>query len=38
MMLYIQLFSQILLVELLGVGCVASILYLYWNVLSKKRK
>lgn len=38
MMLYIQLFLQMLLVELLGVGCVASILYIYWNSLSKKRK
>lgn len=38
MMLYIQLFAQTLLAELLGVGCVTYVLYIYWNVLTKKRK
>lgn len=38
MMLYIQLFAQTLLAEVIGVACVAGVLYLYWNTMTKKKK
>mgnify|MGYP003397468408 FL=1 len=38
MMLYIQQFLQTLLAEVLGVACVAGVLYVYWNAMTKKEK
>ncbi len=34
-MLFVQQFLQTLLVEALGVGAMAIVLYMYWNVLTK---
>lgn len=38
MMSYIQLFLQTLLIEMSGVACVASVLYIYWNAMKKRKK
>ena len=38
MMLYIQQFLYSLLAEVLGVACVAGVLYVYWNAMTKKEK
>lgn len=38
MMFYVQQFILTLLAEFFGVACVAGVLYVYWNVMSKKSK
>lgn len=38
MMFYVQQFLLTLCAELFGVACVAGILYVYWNVMTKKKK
>lgn len=37
-MLFIQQLMLTLLAELFGVACTAGIIYLYWNVMTKKSK
>lgn len=38
MMLYVQQFTLTLLAELGGVACVAGVIYLYWNMMTRKNK
>lgn len=35
---YVLIAFQVLFAEVLGVGVIAGILYLYWEILTKKRK
>lgn len=38
MALLIQSFLLTLLIELAGVACIAGVLYLYWNIMTKRKK